>query len=175
MSTVYINIGFPGSGKSTMSNKLVEDIKNNIIIINRDSFRTMIKGGIYTFDFKFEPFIKQATNKAIECALEYGLDIIVDETHIKRERRMEIIKVVKDFEASYGLVTDEYGRTQIVYKWYTENKHNLKYRMRDARGYETAKWAQVINGMKKSFEEPTADEGYDRIEKINPFEQEVKK
>ena len=169
MSTVYINIGFPGSGKSTWSKQFGGDIKSNIIIINRDAFRTMIKGDVYTFDFKFEPFIKKATNKSIECALEYGLDIIVDETHIKRDRRIEIIQTIRNYEANYGLITDDYGKTQIVYHWFTENENNLKYRMKEARGYDTAKWAMVINGMKKSFEEPTEDEGYDRLEKINPF------
>lgn len=168
MRTVYINIGLPGSGKSTASKKLAEK-NENIIIINRDALRSMIKGDIYTFNFVYEPFIKKATNEAIKCALEYGFDIIVDETHIKKERRIEIIRVIRDFESSFGLVSNESGRTQIVYKWYTENENNLKYRMQEARGYETTKWAQVINGMKNSFEEPTEDEGCDRIEKINPF------
>lgn len=53
----------------------------------------MIKGGEYTFDFRYEPFIKQATNRAVEMAIEYGLNIIVDETHIKAARRKEIIKI----------------------------------------------------------------------------------
>jgi len=167
MSTVYINIGFPGSGKSTYSKKSAKE-NEHVVIINRDAFRTMIKDE-YTFNFRYEPFIKDATNKSIQEALKYGLDIIVDETHIKSDRRKEIIQTVRDYEASFGLINDEWGRTKIIYRWFDETERCLENRMMEARGYDISKWAMVINGMKKNFEPPTEDEGYDEIVVINPF------
>lgn len=165
MSTVYVNIGFPGSGKSTYSKKFALD-NEHVVIINRDAFRTMIKDK-YTFNFRYEPFIKNATNRAIESALEYGLDIVVDETHIKKDRRKEIIRVIRNYEATYGIINDKWSRTKIVYWWFAENEKNIEYRMKDARGYDKSKWAMVINGMKKAFEPPEDDEGYDKIIKMN--------
>ena len=169
MSTVYINIGLPGSGKSTWSTEFAKE-NPNVIIINRDAFRSMIKGGDYIFHFKYEPFIKQATNKVIEQALEYGLDIVVDETHIKRERREEVIRVIRNFESSFGLINHDYGKTNIIYNWFTESERNLEYRMKDARGYESDKWDQVIRGMIDAFEVPTLAEGCDKLVKFNPLE-----
>lgn len=166
---VYLTIGLPGSGKSTWSRKFASENKE-VVIVNRDAYRSMIKGGEYTFDFRFEPFIKQATNKAIEMALEHGLDVIVDETHIKSARRNEIVEVIRDYEKNYGLITKDFGETEIVYMWFTEDKRNIEYRMRESRGYDVSKWAQVINGMKKNFEPPTDEEGYNKLVKVNPFE-----
>lgn len=165
---VYITVGLPGSGKSTWSKKFAKE-NPSTIIVNRDAFRTMIKDE-YTFDFRYEPFIKSATNKVIEQSLEYGLDIIVDETHVKKERRLEIIKTIRDFENSYGLINNDNGKIKIVYVWFTENKNNIYFRMMNDRGYTKEKWEEVIDGMKKIFEEPEANEGYDELIKINPLE-----
>ena len=166
--TVYLTIGLPGSGKSTWSRKFAQE-NENVVIINRDAFRTMIKDN-YTFNFRYEPFIKNSTNRAIEQALEYGLDVIVDETHIKAARRIEIVETIRNFENSYGLINTEYGKTNIVYMWFTENENNIEYRMKESRGYDRDKWVQVIEGMKKSFEPPTENEGYDKLVKLNPLE-----
>ena len=67
------------------------------------------------------------------------------------------------------MITNEYGRTKIIYRWFNETERCLENRMMEARGYETSKWEMVINGMKKSFEPPTEDEGYDELIIINPF------
>ena len=42
--------------------------------------------------------------------------------------------------------------------------------MREARGYNREKWVDVIEGMKRIFEAPTEDEGYDEIIKQNLLE-----
>lgn len=163
--TVYLTIGFPGSGKSTWSRKFAQE-NENVVIINRDAFRTMIKD-TYTFNFRYEPFIKNVTNKAIEQALEHGLDVIVDETHIKAARRIEIVETIRRFENSFGLINTDYGKTKIVYMWFTESEKNIEYRMREARGYNREKWVEVIEGMKRIFEAPTDKEGYNELIKQN--------
>jgi tRNA uridine 5-carbamoylmethylation protein Kti12 len=165
---VYILIGLPGSGKSTWTKEKVKE-NEHCVVVSRDSFRNMIKGDEYTFNFRYEPFIKDSTSKTIQSALKHGLDVIVDETHIKADRRKEIIKTVREYEESYGLINDNYGRTKIVYVWFTETEKNLDNRMNEARGYNRSKWEMVINGMKKSFEKPTDEEEYDELVEINPF------
>lgn len=164
---VYLLVGLPGSGKSTWSKKFAKE-NSSTVIVNRDAFRTMIKDE-YTFDFRYEPFIKELANKALYCALDHGLDVIVDETHIKADRRKEIIRVINDFETSYGLINTDHGKTQAICVWFTETQRNLENRMMDARGYDRQKWEEVIEGMRANFEPPTIDEGYDEIMKINTF------
>ncbi|MFW6247427.1 MAG: AAA family ATPase [bacterium] len=166
MSTVYLTIGLPGSGKSFWSRQKAHEDERTVII-NRDAFRTMIKDN-YTFDLMYEPFIKASSNRSIEEALKYGLDIIVDETHIKKERRKEIIQVIKNYEET-DFIEELYGKTKIVYVWFTETEKNIENRMKESRGYDREKWEEVINKMKESFEEPTEDEKYNELIKINPF------
>jgi len=77
--------------------------------------------------------------------------------------------LIKNFESSFGLINNEYGKIKIIYVWFTEIQKNLENRMKSPRGYERYQWEEVINGMISNFEEPTEDEGYDEILKINPF------
>lgn len=131
---VYILIGLPESGKSTWSKNFVKE-NPNTLIINRDAYRSMIKSE-YTFDFRFEPFIKTISNKSLETALEYGFDVIIDETHVKAQRRKEIISIIRNYESTFGVINNDYGRTKIIYVWFTENQNNIEYRMKESRGYE---------------------------------------
>lgn len=56
--------------------------------------------------------------------------------------------------------------SEIICVWFTENERNLENRMREARGYSEAKWAEVIASMKFNFEEPSEEEGFSKIIKI---------
>lgn len=166
---VYLTIGLPGSGKSTWAKQKVQSEKDTIIV-NRDIFRTMIKDK-YTFDKRFEPFIKDVSNMSIVYAFENDLSVIVDETHIKKSRRMEIVNTINELCCgNFGLVESKFGKPEIVYVWFTETKKNLANRMKEPRGYSSDKWNAIIRGMKKTFEAPEPEEGYDELIKLNPFD-----
>jgi tRNA uridine 5-carbamoylmethylation protein Kti12 len=158
MSNLYLTIGLPGSGKSTWSKKKAQD-EENTIIVNRDSLRTMIKNH-YVYNNLYENYIKYVTDEAILSGLDHGFDVIVDETHVKKIRRYEVLYLLEHRRKS----------TNVIYVWFLENKRNIEFRMKDSRGYDRNEWEKVINNMKSIFEEPTEDEKYDQIIKINPLD-----
>ncbi len=156
MPRVYLLIGLPGSGKSTWAKDKAKDQKT--VIVNRDSFCFMIKGGKYIFDEKYESFIKCLAHDAIKIAISHGFDIIIDETNLTKEKRTELIENLPDRQD-----------VDVVGVWFTENTKNLEYRMKDPRGYSEQKWCKVIESMKMSFEPPSESEfhGMIKLEKLN--------
>lgn len=141
--TVYILCGLIGSGKSTWARKHAGD---NAVIINKDSIRTMLRG-VYVYDIALEPLVKRIANDMIMSASE-KYDVIIDETHITRGNRAEIINLILRSCAGVDI--------NIVH--FTETEKNVDYRMTDSRGVTRESWENVCDGMKKSFEDPTQDE-----------------
>jgi tRNA uridine 5-carbamoylmethylation protein Kti12 len=156
--TIYITIGFPGSGKSTWARKKAAEEKD-LIIINRDSIRSMIKNN-YTFDFTLEPMIKCMTIECLKTALNYSKNVIIDETNITKQQRKVWLNIVKN------RLCNDTNCCKIIFTWFIENTNNVLYRMNDARGYTESKWQSIINDMKQKFEEPSLDEGVNEIIKI---------
>jgi len=146
MSQLYILIGLPGSGKTHWAKNMVKN-DNLTVIVSRDSFRSMIKGeGEYIFDNLYESSIKKATDFTIREFVQSGFDVIVDETHFLKKRRIETMNIVSGLDC------------QIVYVWFTD-MDTLNNRMLNDRGYSKEKWEEVINKMKIKFEEPSVEEG----------------
>ncbi len=167
---VFLLIGFPGSGKSTWANNYVNQ-NENAIIVSQDAFRYMIKGSNYIFDKKYETFIKSATDLAIQEAIVSNFDIVIDETNIKKLRRLEVTNLINEIYLQYKFFRMDYSRViNIVYLWFVENNNNLENRMKDDRGYNKDKWNEIIDKMKAAFEPPTEDEHYKIIKINNPTE-----
>lgn len=77
-----ICIGVPASGKSTWSKEYLR--KNpNYVRINRDDFRFMLRDQPVT-EPKIEDLITALFHQAIDAALEKKLNVIIDNTNIKR-------------------------------------------------------------------------------------------
>lgn len=88
--TVKINVGVPGSGKSTWSKEFVE--KNpGWVKICRDDFRFMLKNAPF-LDGKGETLITDLVFDSARKALLAGYNIIMDATHVKRTYINQVVK-----------------------------------------------------------------------------------
>jgi predicted kinase len=83
---VILTKGLPGSGKSTWAKQQILINPGHYKIINKDSLRAMLDGGVYSP--KDEQFILKARNQLILLALSEGFCPIVDDTNLdeKHER-----------------------------------------------------------------------------------------
>lgn len=147
MSTIYLVIGFPGSGKSTWSREKAKSNKSTLII-NRDSIRTMIKG-TYTYDEELEPLVVKMSVSCLNDICD-GRDVIIDETNLTKERRKEWLSHCSKFDRK-------------VFVWFPETVKNLDRRMNESRGVSRERWQVIIDDMKKIFEIPALDEGVNDV------------
>lgn len=160
---VFICIGLPGSGKSTWAKEKVKksrDSQNRVIIVNKDQLRTMIHG-TYVFHKQYEDLVKALRNSLLYTFICHGYDIIIDETNISREKRIELLYELRTIARRLDRV-----QLKITYVWFTENRRNLQFRMRNPKGQKKTTWESVINNMRKSFERPLKSERYDELIKI---------
>jgi len=84
MGKVIILKGIPASGKSTWAKEQVLK-HDNLIIVNRDKIREMLKGVYKNFPFgsDMENLVTSIEDKSIYKALEMGYDVIIDATNLR--------------------------------------------------------------------------------------------
>jgi predicted kinase len=92
---IHCIIGIPASGKSIYSKNLRNEIGVRAVIVNRDKFREMLFG--YTEEtvedyykkgsptFQNEKIVSIAQDNLISTYLKQGFDVIIDNTHLKKE------------------------------------------------------------------------------------------
>ena len=90
---ILILIGIPASGKSTWAKEYVRK-HANYVRVNRDDFRSMLKDAAMC-ENKIEDMITSLTFKVIESALLKRLNVIVDNTNLKRKYIDEIVEQFK--------------------------------------------------------------------------------
>ena len=156
--TIYILVGLPGSGKSTWSKNKIKDDKKTVIIC-KDTLRTMCRGE-YIFDKQLEPLMHEWADGLIQSALFNNYNIIIDETNLKKSHRYMLLQDIQHYYSS-GM-----NKAKIICVWCKENKNNLQNRMNDDRGISQQQWSEIIENMKKIFEEPELSEGFDEILEI---------
>lgn len=91
MSTLYILIGLPGSGKSTWAEK---ERKNNQVIISSDTYRKLLFGDETDQTHNSEVFNKMRSDTY--TYLKNGVDVIYDATNICIKDRRNIISAAKE-------------------------------------------------------------------------------
>jgi predicted kinase len=93
---IYIMVGAPCSGKTTLAKKMLE-YDNNIIRVNRDELRVMLKGRYVVGDYYIESVINKLTEDVVGLACIARKDILIDATHVKVRYINDIKKMIPEF------------------------------------------------------------------------------
>ena len=150
MATMNIMIGNVGSGKSLLAHKLAF---YGSTVFNMDAFQEMVAGGEYgAYDFAKKEIYQAAENTTIEESLKRGISVVIDRTNMDSKRRARFIEIGK-----------KYGAEIVAINFGAGNEQNLINREKSCRGVPMETWREVFTSMQKTYEEPTAEEGFDLI------------
>ena len=89
MKKVYLTKGLPGSGKSTWAKEMVSKNPNSYKRVNKDDLRAMLDNGKHSEDA--EKFILNVRDSIILLALENGKHVIVDDTNLAKNTKIEYV------------------------------------------------------------------------------------
>lgn len=82
---LFVLIGIPGSGKTTLSKELIDALGDNTIHVSRDAIRDDIGDSIYSKESESRVF-KSYIGK-IATSLKLGYDVVADSTNLQKDKR----------------------------------------------------------------------------------------
>lgn len=152
MAKAYILIGVPGSGKSTWINTAPVDW-NNTVIASTDNYveqEAKRQGKTYTevFNDVMPDAVKYMVQTVVD-AVRNNQDIIWDQTSTTRHTRAKKLR----------MLPSNYETIAIVFP--TPDKKELSKRLGSRPGKTIPD--EVISNMISKWEEPSEDEGFDKI------------
>lgn len=152
MKTVYITIGYSGSGKSTWAKEFAKN-NSNTKIVSPDSFRSMFHGE-YKYLPELDNIITESCFETAKNLLKAGYDVIIDAGNLTKneDRRGKWKKMKADKFVAVVMPMDK------PVEWYLER------RMR--KPHWNVDFRKIIEAEMKSYEPPIEDE-FDEIIRIN--------
>jgi len=148
MSTIYIAVGLPGSGKSTYAKNFIKD--KDIEYLSSDELRAVF--GKSEEDQTVTPLVFGHIKRKVDEFLKDGKNVLVDATSVNRKERADYITTAKKYGAKVVALVFKMDRQGLI-------DRNKK------RGQEGGRvvpdW--VIDKMLAKFEEPSHSEGIDEV------------
>lgn len=149
---IYIMVGLPGSGKSTIRNDYVSE--NTVILSTDDYIEKMAKNEGKVYGDVFQKYIGESTKRmkqAFKNAISEGKDIISDQTNLTSKKRKSLL----------SQVSSDYKKIAI----FVNTDYNEIIKRLEKRENETGKSipVSVLNSMKDKLTAPTFSEGFDEI------------
>lgn len=136
---VIINVGFPGSGKSSFTKKNI--LKHDYDYINQDTLKT-----------------HQKCIKELENSLMKGNSVVIDNTNLTVETRKKFIDIIKKYNINIRCIKFS-TPVEIC-------EHNSYFRNYISNGNINVIPKLVFNMMKKKLQEPTDLEGFYKINEV---------
>jgi predicted kinase len=156
----YMMIGFPGCGKSTWVKNNVDDLNSTsrpVVHSSDNIIEEWAKNRGKTYSDIFSDSIELATKKFfrdLTDSFENGDNVLVDRTNLSINSRKKILQMVPK---------DQDYKKIAVHVFCNEDE--LFNRLNNRVGKSIPE--NVIRSMIKSFQEPSLEEGFDDIYKIN--------
>ena len=159
--------GLPASGKTTIRDKVISAITNTIggrnYVYSTDDLVQMIAddNGL-TYSEAFEDSIDDARRMAdmgFGAAVREGMNIFVDATTLTQESRKKFIDEVSKSHSLVSIFFDPPKSKKL--------RSELNFRLNNRPGKEIP--LDVFENMVDSYEEPTMDEGFVEIFKLNIY------
>ena len=146
MSTLYITVGLPGSGKSTYVKNFIKD--KEIEYLSSDSLRAVY--GKSEEDQTVTPLVFGHIKRKVDEFLKDGKNVLVDATSVNRKERSDYINTAKKYGAKVVAIVFKMDRQGLI----DRNK-----KRGEQGGRVVPDW--VIDKMFAKFEEPSYSEGID--------------
>jgi predicted kinase len=150
MSTVYVLVGVPGTGKSTWIDD--QDWTQDCVVVSTDLFvEQEARRQGKTYNEVFDDYMPTAVDLMVDQVIqarEAGQDIIWDQTSTTVASRRKKFKMLPDYHA-------------VAVVFATPDPAELERRLSSRPG-KLIPW-NVMQGMISSFKMPTEDEGFDEI------------
>lgn len=153
---IYILIGTPCAGKSTYINTVLKDLLYNPYIASTDNIIMSLHSD-KTYDEAFE--LEKNNFEKLESIMFYNIynsiennqDIVIDRTNMKRKSRKRFLQITKD----------KYEKIAVVFKIdETEfDKRNNDRFLKEGKSIPK----NVFHDMLKSYQEPSYEEGFNKI------------
>ncbi len=147
---VYLLCGLPGSGKSTWSEKFVEENPNTVWYKLDKEFFLKHKSSFYGDKFQqYEDEIKKEILKKVKVDLEKGKDVILDYGFWKKTDREEYKDIVKTLGAESILLYFKQDNQVLLERLKARNMKNLE--------HEHVISEELLNIFFTRFEEPKGE------------------
>ncbi|MFB6398319.1 AAA family ATPase [Polymorphospora lycopeni] len=103
MPTLTITIGLPGSGKTTLARRWVDENPAARARVNRDDTRAMLHGGRLGTREQEEQ-VTIVCHGAIRGLLRSGLDVICDDTNLSQRSMQQLRRIADQAGARFKVV-----------------------------------------------------------------------
>jgi len=148
MSTIYIAVGLPGSGKSTYAKNFIKD--KDIEYLSSDELRAVFGKG--EDDQTVTPLVFGHIKRKVDEFLKDGKNVLVDATSVNRRERADYITTAKKYSAKVVVLVFKMDRQGLI----DRNK-----KRGEQGGRVVPDW--VIDKMLTKYEEPSTSEGIDEV------------
>jgi len=148
MSTIYIAVGLPGSGKSTYAKNFIKG--KDIEYLSSDELRAVF--GKSEEDQTVTPLVFGHIKRKVDEFLKDGKNVLVDATSVNRKERADYINTAKKYGAKVVVLVFKLDRQGLI----DRNK-----KRGEQGGRVVPDW--VIDKMLAKYEEPSTSEGIDEI------------